>query len=136
MKNSFQDPLLYFISYLRLQTNWIAKIKTKWPTVASTLCLSIGNVFKCILQHHASWKEYIDDKAPTNAPGATWCILVHEFNIILSIVKIWLKSIQGKERLVGKQNGLLNMCCVVLFSVVAATDRSLTGIDEILEATS
>lgn len=129
VKDNFQDPLHRLISYLRRQTNLIARMCSQCPTVATTRWLSLGIVCSWMVKRRTDIRQYLNEKGPAQSPDEQWWILLHAFNAIMYPLDVCFKSLQGKTTTIVEQNDRLKMCSIELQCLVSVKDVNNTGMD-------
>lgn len=114
VQKMFYEPLISLVSYVRRETNLIAKMGSNFPLVGATRWLSLGNQCRLIVQNRAALKEYLDLKNTPHTTDAKWWILVHAFDEIMRIVSVCLKSPIGKDALLTEHNTRIKTCATAL----------------------
>lgn len=76
----------------------------------------------------------LDEKNPQQALDDRWWILVHVISDIIHTVNINLKSPQGNDTLLYKQNNRLTMCAQDLRAIIAASRDSGSDIGVFFQA--
>lgn len=78
--------------------------------------------------------EYLEWKNTMQSPDYMWCILVHEFNEILSKLNICFRSLKDRRIIIVEQNYRLSMYSFKFQSLIGAKNIQNSALDVCLEA--
>lgn len=132
IKDSFRDPLVGLIGYLRRQINLRAEMGTTCPALSTTRWMSLGNCTSWILKHRERIEQYLEEKAPSVAPDTSWWVIVACVSNFMAPVDVCFKSMQGRDTLVAEQNVLIRKLADSLKEMLKIT--AVTGMDMLLHA--
>jgi hypothetical protein len=137
--SAFYSNLTAIIGYLRRQYTFIAELKAKCPTVATTRWLSLGAVCEWFCTHRVQIIAYFDSKNPNRpacAPTMQWWISTAMLARLMKDVNSVFTANQGLKTLVQEQveslaklkNNLVQMSGAIVLPIVAL-DNNATGSD-------
>lgn len=75
-EDTFYETLTALIGHLRRQQKQVANIISTYPTMDSTLCLSLVRVTTWLSKHREAVIRHLGEKEPSCAPSLSWWVML------------------------------------------------------------
>lgn len=133
LSESFYNPLISFISFLRRQSTLINSMGSKCPAVCSTRWHSLGSAVNWLISNRDEVMQYAQLKQHPSLPSTTWWLMAEAVKHFMHDVDICFKSIQGRSMLINEQMSRIDSLCYSIYQAINVTGP-LQGADLLINA--
>lgn len=118
LKDSFREPLLQIISFLRRRTLQRARMKSTCLSVCTTRWTSLGPAGNWLCTNRDEVQKHMEDKATVAAPKDVWWVTSVDVKSFMRMIDDCFPSIPGCDTLLCEQNKRLHQLYTELRSLV------------------